>query len=147
MIAIDTNILVYAHRRDSAWHAPARARVDELAASGRRWAIPWPCVHEFIGVVTGARAFRDPTPLPVAFDQVRAWMESPSLSFLAEEPGHLDVLEALAKPARISGAAIHDARVMAICVQHKIEMLWTADRDFSRFRGVPVVNPLIGDRP
>lgn len=42
MIAVDTNLLVYAHREDSPWHEKALARVTELAECGSPWAIPWP---------------------------------------------------------------------------------------------------------
>jgi predicted nucleic acid-binding protein len=31
MIAIDTNLLVYAHREDSLWHAPSYSVIKELA--------------------------------------------------------------------------------------------------------------------
>jgi predicted nucleic acid-binding protein len=31
MIAVDTSLLVYAHRRDSGWHAGAAGLVRELA--------------------------------------------------------------------------------------------------------------------
>jgi predicted nucleic acid-binding protein len=49
MIALDTNLLVYAHREDSVWHDAAYTRVTELAEGRAPWAIPWPCIHEFLG--------------------------------------------------------------------------------------------------
>ena len=55
MIALDTNLLVYAHRRDSEWHAEATAAVRELAEGPAPWAIPWPCLHEFLAIVTHPR--------------------------------------------------------------------------------------------
>ena len=51
MIAVDTNILVYAHRSDSPWHRIAKTEVLALAEKRRAWAIPWPCVHEFFAIV------------------------------------------------------------------------------------------------
>ena len=63
MIAVDTNVLVYAHRRESTFHDRARQRIDELASSGSAWAIPWPCVHEFYAVVTNERAFKPARPM------------------------------------------------------------------------------------
>jgi predicted nucleic acid-binding protein len=45
--------------------------------------------------------------------------------------------------ARVVGPKVHDARIAALCVQHAITELWTADRDFSRFAGLSTRNPLM----
>jgi uncharacterized protein len=58
VIAVDTNILVYAHRQDSPFHKAAFRRVAELAEGPATWAIPWPCVHEFLAIVTHPRILR-----------------------------------------------------------------------------------------
>ena len=76
MIAIDTNLLVYAHRKDSPWHTAARGAIAGLAEGRAAWAIPWPCVHEFLAIVTHPRIYRAPTPLTRAIDQVSAWLKS-----------------------------------------------------------------------
>ena len=142
MIAVDTNILVYAHRLDSPFHRIALRRVTELAEAQAIWAIPWPCLHEFIGVVTHPHAYIPPTPLEVAVATVDRWMSSPTLVLLAETPVHWKTLRDVIEPARISGAVVHDAKIVALCIQHGVSELWSADRDFSRFAGVRVVNPL-----
>jgi predicted nucleic acid-binding protein len=84
MIAVDTNILVYAHREDSSWHEKAVAVVRDLAEGRSAWAIPWPCLHEFLAIVTHPRIYTPPTPLPQAVEQVEAWLESPHLVLLSE---------------------------------------------------------------
>ena len=70
MIAVDTNILVFAHRSDAEWHARAQSCVRELAEGGVAWAIPWPCVHEFLAIATHPRIYDPPTPLPTAIEQI-----------------------------------------------------------------------------
>jgi toxin-antitoxin system PIN domain toxin len=145
MIAVDTNILVYAHRRDSPWHRAADEHLTRLAESGSPWAIPWPCIHEFLAVVTHPRIFRPPTPLSDALLQVECWLECPSLSALGEMLGYWDTLKAALLGGKVSGGMIHDARIVAICRQHGVTTLWSADRDLSRFAGVKVANPLLGD--
>ena len=95
MIAVDTNILVYAHRPDAPFHEAARRCVAQLAEGRGAWAIPWPCVHEFLSIVTRRRVFDPPTPLAGALEQVDAWCESPSLVLLAESPGYWPVLRDL----------------------------------------------------
>lgn len=144
MIAVDTNILVYAHRRDSPWFQRAYACVQGLAEGRDPWAIPWPSVHEFCGIVTHARIYSPPSPMANALEQVDAWMESPSLVLIAETEHYWQRLQALLRSARAAGAKVHDARIAALCLDHGITELWTADRDFSRFAGLKLRNPLIG---
>lgn len=142
MIAIDTNVLVYAHRADSEWHDRAAARVRELAEGRAAWAIPWPCVHEFLAVVTHPRVYDPPTPLRQALVQVDAWLESPRLLLLGEGPDHWQSLRPLLESGKVSGPRVHDARIAALCLAHGVSVLWTADRDFGRFTALATENPL-----
>lgn len=142
MIAVDTNLLVYAHRTDSEWHDRASACLRELAEGSAPWAIPWPCVHEFLAIVTHPRVFTTPTQLDRALDQVDAWLESPSLVLLAESDEAWPFLRALLVRSRVAGPKVHDARVAALCMVHAVRELWTADRDFGRFAALATRNPL-----
>jgi toxin-antitoxin system PIN domain toxin len=147
VIAVDTNILVYAHREDSPFHEAAFKRMAELAEAPASWAIPWPCLHEFLAIATHPRIYAPPTPLAQALDQVDAWIESPTLVLLSESATHWSALRPLIAGGRVVGAQVHDARVAALCRQHGVRELWSADRDFSRFAGLNAVNPLIGTSP
>lgn len=146
MIAVDTNILVYAHRADAEWHAPAAEAIAGLANGAAPWAIPWPCVHEFLAVVTHPRIFAPPTPLARACDQVDAWLEAPSVTLLGESPSYWATLRELALRGKVAGPMVHDGRIAALCVNHGVAELWSADRDFSRFGGLTVRNPLARTR-
>lgn len=143
MIAVDTNVLVYAHREDSEWFSYASECVRRLAEGVEPWAVPWPCLHEFLAIVTHPRIFSPPTPLDCALDQAAAWLESPSVVVLGEARGYWDVFQDVALGARIAGPLVHDARVAALCLHHGVEELWTADRDFGRFPALKVRNPLV----
>ena len=144
MIAVDTNVLVHAHRSDSEWHERAATRIRELAEARTAWAIPWPCVHEFLAIVTHPRIWDPPTPTARALDQVEAWLESPSLVLLAEGTDHWTVLRTQIEGGRVAGPRVHDARVAALCLAHGVRELWTADRDFGRFPELVATNPLAG---
>jgi len=143
MIAVDTNLLVYAHREDSPWYEHAYAQLAELAEGRAPWAIPWPCLHEFLAIVTHSRIYAPPTPLPAAMEQVEAWLESPSLHLLSETEGYWQALRAALETGRIAGPQVHDARVAVLCRLHGVRELWTADRDFSRFPNLTVRNQLV----
>jgi toxin-antitoxin system PIN domain toxin len=144
LIAVDMNLLVYAHRTDSEWHEQATACIGELAEAKAEWALPWPCIHEFLAIATHPRIWDPPTPTEAALDQVEAWLESPSLVLLAEGPEHWSALRAQIEAGRITGPRVHDARVAALCLAHGVRELWTADRDFSRFPSLATSNPLAG---
>ncbi|MCM2255059.1 MAG: PIN domain-containing protein [Vicinamibacteria bacterium] len=142
MIAVDTNLLVYAHRQDSPWHAEAHAVLSELAGGTAPWGIPWPCLHEFLAVVTHLRIYQPPTPLATACKAVDALLASSSVVLLAEGPGYWPALQKLLLAARTSGPQVHDARIAALCLSHGVRELWTADRDFGRFPTLRTRNPL-----
>jgi toxin-antitoxin system PIN domain toxin len=143
VIAVDTNVLVYAHRADSPFHERASAALARLAEGLSPWALPWPCLTEFYAVVTNRRFFTDPTPPTVAVEQVEAWLSSPSVRVLAAVPRTWTTLAGLLASSKVAGGAVHDAHVAALCLDHGIKELWTADRDFSRFPALTSRNPLV----
>lgn len=144
MIAVDTNLLVYAHREDVQWHEAAREALNGLVTGVADWAIPWPCIHEFFAVVTHPRVFAPPTPREIAVDAIAGWLESERLVLLAEAVDYFPTLRELIEGARVVGPKVHDARIAALCLQHGVRELWSADRDFSRFPALRVRNPLVG---
>jgi uncharacterized protein len=143
VIGVDTNILVYAHRADSKFHAEAAARLRELAQGRAPWALPWPCLHEFFSVVTHPRVYDPPSTAAESIDQIDAWLESPSVVPIGERETYWPALRGLIADGRIAGPAVHDARIAALCLEHGVRELWTADRDFSRFPRLRSINPLI----
>jgi toxin-antitoxin system PIN domain toxin len=144
LIAVDTNLRVYSVRGDSPFHAASLKRVRQLAEGNVPWGIPWPCIHEFLAIVTHPRIYRPPTPVSDALLQVEYWMESPSLRLLGEGIGtqYWEHLRTIIDASGVSGPRVHDARVAAICRSAGVRELWSADRDFSRMPGLLVRNPL-----
>jgi len=142
VIAVDTNLLVYAHRLDSVWNERAFACLRELAEGAQSWAVPWTCFHEFLAIVTHPGIWDPPTPLAAAIAQVGAWLESPTLVVLSEGGPYWSELSRLLAAGRIQGGGVHDARVAALCVVHGVQELWTADRDLGRFPLLKTRNPL-----
>jgi hypothetical protein len=143
VLAVDTNILVYAHRVEPSEHAAAAAVVRELAEGPSSWAIPWPCVYEFFSVVTNPRIWREAASSPQqAWSQLEAWLASPSLLLLGETATFAETLGRLLTLPRVRGPIVHDARVAALCIAHGVEALLTRDRDFSLFSGLCTRNPL-----
>lgn len=143
MIAVDTNLLVYAHRREVREHAVAKEAVSRLARGRDAWAIPWPCVYEFWSVVTNRRIWKDAASTgEQARAQMDAWLGSPSLELLGETEEYWPLLSGILARPRVQGPVAHDARIAALCLAHGVEALLTRDRDFSLFPELQVRNPL-----
>lgn len=143
MIAVDTNILVYAFREDSPHHPRARAAVESLANGRSAWGIPWPCVHEFLAITTHPRVYDPPSPMSEAIRMIDGLLAVPSVRPLGEGPDHGRVLGDVLVASGVVGPKVHDARIAAICLAHGVTELWTADRDFSYFPAVRTRNPLV----
>jgi uncharacterized protein len=142
VLAVDTNVLIYAHRREAIEHTIAVRELTRLAQGSERWAIPWPCIYEFFSVVTNPRIWKDAaSTAQQASAQVGAWCGSPSLVLIGESEGFWTVLEPLLARPRVRGAVAHDAHVAAICLAHGVEALLTRDRDFALFPELRTRNP------
>ena len=134
MIALDTNVLVYAHRREAAVGGEAHALLVDLAEGVRPWAIPWPCCYEFLSVVTNRRIWKDAaTTAADAWGQFEAWASSPSCRTIGETDDFRTLLGRFVARPHVVGGVVHDARIAALCVAHGVEELLTRDRDFSPF--------------
>lgn len=143
MIAVDTNILVYAHRRDAEFHVAAAECIKTLAEGRPSWAIPWPCLHEFFAVVTHPKIFDPPSTREQAIVQLDGWLESPTVSLLGEPRGYWSQLKTILATSKVVGPMVHDARIAALCEAQGVHELWSADRDFGRFSSPRVRNPLV----
>ncbi|HEY0641151.1 MAG TPA: TA system VapC family ribonuclease toxin [Pseudonocardiaceae bacterium] len=143
MIAVDTNLLVYSSRAELSQNEESFRRIAELAEGTERWALPWPCLAEFLCVVTNSRLFPVPTPVETALDQVDAWIDAGPV-LLAETPRTWDHLRDLVGITGLTGPRLYDARIAAICLDHEVRELWTSDRDFSLFPKLRTRNPLMG---
>jgi toxin-antitoxin system PIN domain toxin len=144
MIVFDTNVLLHSHRADSPFHKKALEAVRTSAEGQAPWAVTWSNLHEFLAIATNPRVFQTPTPLSSALKQVESWLKSPTLVILGEAgDDYWKTLSQLLTKSKVVGARVHDARIAAICLLHKADVLCTADRDFSRFPQLKTRNPLL----
>lgn len=141
MRAIDTNVLVFSEITSSPFHRTARSLLVELAQGAEPWALPWPCVYEFLRVVTHSRVYHPPVPMDRARADLVRVLASPSVVLLAETARHPEILEKVLATSGVSGNLVHDAHIAALCIEHGVSELLTGDRDFLRFEGIRVVNP------
>lgn len=138
MIAVDTNILVYAHREDVPQHARAVERLTGLAEGSTPWAIPVFCVGEFLRVITHPRLFDDPFGVGEAVEALDRVLASPSVVVLQPAERFVRLLAEAMAEANTAGNLVFDAQIAALCREAGVTSLLTEDRDFDRFRGFSV---------
>jgi uncharacterized protein len=139
MIAVDTNVLVSAHRKDAPRNVQAVGWIRYLAEGQEPWAIPIYCLGEFIRVVTHRRVFDPPSTLAEAVDAVEALLESPSVRILTPSAAHWPLLRAAVMAGEATGNLVFDAQIAALCREHGVERLLSEDRDFKRFPALRLV--------
>ena len=120
-----------------------RRRLSGWRKVESRWAIPWPCVHEFFAVVTHPKIYRPSTPVEKALADLDEWFRSPTLRLVGETGVYWGRLRETIVHGGLVGPMVHDARIAAICAANGVSTLLSADRDFSRFPGLRVRNPLV----
>ena len=135
MIAVDTNILVYAHRSELPRHEVARRRLRELARGRTRWGLPVFCLGEFLRVVTHRRLFKVPHTPAEAVESIRRLMASPSVELLRPSASYDRTLLEVVESSGASGNLIFDAQIVVLCKEAGVTRLLTEDRDFDRFEG------------
>jgi toxin-antitoxin system PIN domain toxin len=139
--AVDTNVLIYAEITSSLHHSRANKLLSEFAQGSVPWAIAWPCVYEFLRIITHPRVYHPPVSIEVALQDLNSILSSPSLSVLAETGSHPAMLDQVVRQSGATGNLIHDAHIVALCLEHGVTELLTADRDFTRFSGLKITNP------
>lgn len=135
MIAVDTNILVYAHREELPKHEPARRRLTQLAEGAALWGLPVFCLGEFLRVITHPRLFDPPHSARESCDALSRLLASPSVSILMPGPGYAELLSQAVTEANAVGNLVFDAQIVAVCRETGVSALLTEDRDFDRFAG------------
>lgn len=141
MIAVDTNVLVAAHRREAVDHHVAARVLTSLAEGRRPWGIPVFCVGEFVRIVTHPRVFAPPSPVSVAMAFVDELVASPTARVLLPSERYLHVLGDLLQRTAWHGNRVFDAQIAAICIDNGASQILSNDRDFDAIDGLSRVSP------
>ena len=136
MTAIDTNVLIHVHREESPKHREALALVRALAEGDATWAVPVFCLAEFLRVVTHPRVFDPPTSVEEAVAALSEVLKSPTATVLGPGQRYWPLLQEVLTQSQAVGNVVFDAQIVALCMEHGVDILVSEDRDFFRFEGV-----------
>jgi toxin-antitoxin system PIN domain toxin len=141
MIAVDTNILVHAHRQELSGHERALEWLRRLAEGPEPWGIPVFCLGEFVRVVTHRRLFNPPSSLGEAIGALEGLLESSSIQVLIPGDRFPELFHTCLREADARGNLAFDAQIAALCRERGVDRILTMDRDFQRFPGLQILGP------
>jgi uncharacterized protein len=141
MKLVDTNLLVYAYVSSLDQHAAARRWFEQTISQDEAVGLAWVSVLGFLRVVTNPRIFRVPLRIDRAVAVVDEWLEQQAVEIVLPTPRHWSTLRGLLTAGQAGGPLTTDAHVAALSIEHGA-VVYTTDRDFTRFPGVRAVNPL-----
>ena len=141
MILADVNVLVYACRRDAPRHNEFRAWLESCVSGYAPFGVSELVLSGVLRVLTHPRVFVPQTPSDTAHAFVDALRGQPNCVLLQPGPRHWAIFAQLCRSAGARGNLIADAYHAALAIEHGCEWI-TADRDFSRFKGLHWRHPL-----
>jgi uncharacterized protein len=133
VIAVDTNVLVYAHRSEFRQHGAALEALTALAEGRELWGLPAPCLSEFLRVVTHPGILKPPSTTEEAAAALEGLLQSASVRLLLPGERHATTLFDLSRRYQLTGNLVFDAQIVAVCLEHGVREILTNDRDFQRF--------------
>jgi len=143
VLAVDTNVLVYAADGDSPYHDACHDWLERQRRRADGWYITWAILYEFLRVTTHPRVMRRPWNASAAWDFVAALLASPGLDVLVPTQRHAEVArQVIAELPHLAGNMFHDAHTAILMREHGIRRVCTRDTDFHRFPFLEVVDPL-----
>ena len=142
MIAIDTNLLIYAHRASLPEHRPAQRAIERASRDPRGWGIALPSLAEFWSVVTHPDSRGGPSTAKQATAFLRALISEAGAMLWMPGEGFWERLAELAGALGIQGPRIFDLQIGLTAFDNGAIEIWTHDRGFMAFPGLRVHDPL-----
>jgi hypothetical protein len=143
MNLIDANLLLYAYDESAPQHELARRWLEQQFSGSDLIALPWQSITAFLRITTNPRAYLRPFTLPESTRIVSEWFGLPGLRIATPTERHWVIFRELLVDGQASGPLVMDAHLAALSIEHGA-VLCTTDRDFSRFKGLRICNPLSG---
>ncbi len=142
MIAIDTNLLIYAHRARVPEHRPAQRAIQRACDDPRGWGISAASIGEFWSIVTHPAVKGRPSRPREAADFLGALMQTGGMQVWLPGPGFAERLTQLACDLHVSGVRVFDLQIALIAFENGVTELWTRDADFVRVPGLRIIDPM-----
>lgn len=141
MMLLDTNVLIYAHRRDARRHEEYREWLEALIDGPQPYAVSDHALMGMIRIVTNPRIYRQPAMLEEALAFADQYRNQPHAMVVAPGTRFWPIFRSLCDAVGARGRLISDAYLAALAIEHGCELV-TTDADFDKFPGLRTSRPL-----
>jgi predicted nucleic acid-binding protein len=142
VIAVDTNLLVYAHRSGVPEHASAQRAIERASGNPRGWGVALAAIAEFWMNVTHPAAAGGPSSTQQARDFIAALFgDGPGIVWTPRELFWSRFLQ-LASDLDVRGVRIFDLQIALTAFDNGATEIWTHDKNFATIPGLRVHDPL-----
>jgi uncharacterized protein len=131
----DVNVLVHAHREESAEHAACYAWLERTLKGEEAFALSELVLSSVLRIITHPRIFTPPTPLERALAFTSGLLTQGHAMVVSPGVRHWDVFSRLCRQADARGNLVTDAYLAALAIESGCEWI-TTDGDFARFPGL-----------
>lgn len=143
MILSDANLLLYAYNTDATEHDISQHWLETQLSGPNLFCFCWQTITAFLRISTNQRAFAAPLSTKEASNIVTEWLERPQVVLLTPGEKHWSIFQQLLESGQATGPLVMDAHLAALALEHGAALA-SSDRDFSRFPGLKLINPLRG---
>lgn len=135
MVLPDVNVLVYAHREETAHHGACRDWLEGVLNGDEAYAVADLVLSGFVRVVTHPKVFKRPSSIGDALAFAGQVRDQPNCVHVEPGPRHWDIFTRLCLEAGAKGNLVPDAYLAALAIESGCEWIST-DQDFTRFKGL-----------
>ena len=147
MIALDTNLLVYAHRAGAPEHVAARQAIDAAAGAGTGWGFALASVAEFWAVVTRPSLATRPSTKNEARIFIDSLIRHGGAQVWRPLEGFESRLLSMASALGVSGPRVFDLQIGLAAYEGGARSMWTHDAGFAAPPGLSAYDPLVHPAP
>jgi toxin-antitoxin system PIN domain toxin len=140
MILPDVNLLLYAYDRGSKFHRASRAWLEE-ALSEEEVLFSWHTITGFLRIITHPGILANPTTVKEAVRIVSSWLELENTHLVFLEKKNWPLFSSMLTEGQATGNLVMDAHLAAMAASCGAKLAST-DRDFTRFPGIQLVDPI-----
>jgi toxin-antitoxin system PIN domain toxin len=140
--SIDTNILLYAYNSNFSKHLKAKKILEERVNTKETWIMPWPIIHSFIRISTHPSINAAPLSVETSLSIIEEFFCLPNLIAVGENDNFFEIYKRELKTLEARGNLVPDVQIASLLKLHGVKTFYSCDRDFRKFDGLKVIDPL-----